>query len=97
MRTIVLDCRLLGGDTAEERRATHERLAEAFGFPSYYGFNLDALYDCLTDPCEETEVILTHSDGEWTEGYCGSVIEVLCESAAENRNLKLFRTVEFTA
>ena len=48
MRTIVLDCRLLGGDTAEERRATHERLAEAFGFPSYYGFNLDALYDCLT-------------------------------------------------
>ena len=96
MRTIVLDCRLLGGDTAEERRETQEWLAEAFGFPSYYGFNLDALYDCLTDPCEETEVILTHTDGIWTEGYCGSVIEVLRESAAENRNIRLFRTAEFT-
>ena len=26
---------------------THDALAEAFGFPAYYGRNLDALNDCL--------------------------------------------------
>lgn len=27
----------------------HEALKEAFEFPEYYGGNLDALHDCLTD------------------------------------------------
>ncbi len=27
----------------------HEILKEAFDFPDYYGKNLDALWDCLTD------------------------------------------------
>ena len=30
-------------------RAAHEALKEALSFPDYYGHNLDALYDCLTD------------------------------------------------
>jgi ribonuclease inhibitor len=28
----------------------HERLAAAFAFPSYYGANWDAFWDCLRDP-----------------------------------------------
>jgi len=95
MRTIVLDCRLLTGATAEERYHSHELIADAFGFPPYYGRNLDALYDCLTDPCEETEVILTHAD-EAPDGYCASVIRVMRDGAAENRNIKLFRASELT-
>ena len=27
----------------------HRHLRESLGFPAYYGANLDALYDCLTD------------------------------------------------
>ena len=30
-------------------RELHEYLAEELCFPFYYGKNLDALYDCLTD------------------------------------------------
>ena len=37
---------LSGVKTAEE---LHEALKEAFEFPEYYGGNLDALHDCLTD------------------------------------------------
>ncbi len=33
----------------QEKDAAHEYLKEVFGFPEYYGKNLDALYDCLTD------------------------------------------------
>lgn len=33
-------------DTPEK---AHAALAEALSFPDYYGMNLDALHDCLTD------------------------------------------------
>ena len=48
---------LSGVKTAEE---LHEALKEAFEFPEYYGGNLDALHDCLTDiavKATETEPI----------------------------------------
>ena len=35
----------------------HQSLAEALGFPDYYGHNLDALADCLSD-CPGTQVLL---------------------------------------
>ncbi len=34
----------------------HEELADALDFPKYYGKNLDALYDVLTD-ADETTII----------------------------------------
>jgi hypothetical protein len=40
--------RLDGGDWADER-AVHAALAGALDFPEYYGHNLDALNDVLTD------------------------------------------------
>ncbi|MGI6070789.1 MAG: barstar family protein [Blautia sp.] len=34
----------------------HEFLQNEMDFPEYYGGNLSALYDMLTDLCEETKV-----------------------------------------
>lgn len=42
-RTVEVD---VAGLTKEE--AVHERLAVAFGFPSYYGKNWDAFWDCVS-------------------------------------------------
>ncbi len=42
--TLTVD--LSGVKTAEQ---LHEELKKAFEFPEYYGGNLDALHDCLTD------------------------------------------------
>lgn len=36
----------------------HDYLAKELNFPPYYGKTLDALYDCLTDIAEETEIEL---------------------------------------
>ena len=43
-------------------RQIHEYIAEKMGFPGYYGKNLDALYDCLTDICEDTQVTISNYD-----------------------------------
>ena len=46
----VLDARKM--QTQEE---THEYLKKMLEFPEYYGGNLDALYDCLSD-MEDVEI-----------------------------------------
>ena len=53
MKQITLDGNILA-DAAQ----VHDYLEEVLNFPEYYGKNLDALYDCLTD-LNETELIIT--------------------------------------
>ena len=40
---------ILEGRCMTSREAAQEQLQEKLALPSYYGRNLDALYDCLTD------------------------------------------------
>lgn len=55
MRQCILDC---AGITDPE--VFHDALVEALVLPSWYGTNLDALYDCLTSIGEETTITLLH-------------------------------------
>lgn len=57
MKTIELDFKEL-----YTPRQIHEYIAQKLGFPEYYGKNLDALYDCLTDISEETEITIVNYD-----------------------------------
>ena len=62
----------------------HARIAEALDFPDWYGHNLDALMDCLTD-LDETAVTLT----EWRElGFPAEGFwQVFRQAAADNPDL----------
>lgn len=40
----------------------HNYIKKELKFPDYYGNNLDALYDCLTDISTDTEIILYNSE-----------------------------------
>lgn len=44
MHEVTLNCAGL-----QDKARLHSVLAEALDFPEWYGNNLDALYDCLTD------------------------------------------------
>ena len=44
-----------------DREDAHEYLKNKFQFPDYYGRNLDALYDLLTE-MHETEVVIVHRE-----------------------------------
>ena len=57
-----------------ERNQAHEYLAEAFGFPEYYGKNLDALYDCLSE-MNIGKITIINSDAG--ENYFYAVLDVI--------------------
>ncbi|HET6286861.1 MAG TPA: barstar family protein [Amycolatopsis sp.] len=40
---------LIDGGKTVDKASTLDAIAEALSFPDYFGKNLDALYDCLTD------------------------------------------------
>ena len=84
MNAVILDGRCL----------THGALADAFGFPPYYGRNLDALADCLGD-LAPSAVIVLHA-GE-ADGEGKRVLAVLRGAARDNGNLRLFFAQEAEA
>lgn len=45
------------GTEALDRRALLRAIGLGLGFPGYYGANLDALWDCLTDLTEPTALV----------------------------------------
>lgn len=77
-------------DAAEmnEKAQAHRYLADRLALPDYYGKNLDALYDCLTD-LGETEIRFVNL--EQAEGtYFARVLSVFREAEAENPSLHIF-------
>lgn len=71
--------------------ALHSYLHQALELPEYYGTNLDALYDCLTEISEETELIVpakVESD-EYLGWYGKQLLQVMQDAAAENGRLHI--------
>lgn len=68
----------LDGKLIKERG--HDYLMEALDLPDYYGKNLDALYDCLTEM--ECDIELVNSDQ-----VDKNLIETFQDAARENEFL----------
>lgn len=71
---------------SSDKNEIQDNIKEAFNFPDYYGRNLDAFHDCLSEICEDTfiEIIMDENDP-----YHQKVIKVLKDSANENENIKV--------
>lgn len=84
VKKVIIDCQEL-----LHKEQAHSYLAEMLDFPDYYGKNLDALFDCLTELRECTiefkdEHILRQSDC-----YGVKVLQVFEEAAQANPGLEL--------
>lgn len=84
MKDITIDC--MG---FVPRSDLHRAFANALSFPDYYGNNLDALHDCLTDITEPTRIRLLHWEAaeEKLGNYARSAKRAILEAAIENTNL----------
>lgn len=65
----------LDGELIKQRG--HDYLAEALDFPEYYGKNLDALYDCLTQI--DCEIVLINAGAVDKD-----IIDTFKDAAGEN-------------
>lgn len=77
---------ILDGKMLENKEMLHDILADALGFPDWYGRNLDALYDCLTDIHEETEIRVRNENDliAYLGNYAVSLLKVIAMAAEEN-------------
>ena len=81
MKQITLDGNLLADATT-----LHDYLKEALDLPDYYGKNLDALHDCLTD-LDNIEISITMP--EENGAIFQKVLRVFKAADRENDSLKL--------
>lgn len=77
---------VLRGCEFESRKEIHNFLKENLNFPKYYGGNLSALYDVLTDICEDTKVILELEGVEDDQmlDYYEKIVEVMSDASQAN-------------
>ena len=77
---------LLYGAELQNMDEFHADIAKKMAFPDWYGRNLDALYDCLTDICEDTTLIFfdaaVFADKAGKNGI--SLLRVLGDAQADN-------------
>lgn len=75
----------LYGGQLTTKDAIHDALATALDLPEWYGRNLDALHDCLTQ-LQDVELVLI---GWPDEGYLARARRVILDAAWENDRLTM--------
>ena len=82
---------MLDGKAMVDRPAAHSHLAQRLDLPTYYGRNLDALYDVLTEIGADTELILEDPAAvvENLGKYGEALLSTMQEAAEENPHLTI--------
>ena len=76
-------------DKFSKKEELHSYLKKKMKFPDYYGENLDALFDCLTDISTDTAVDINYdADNELQR----AVLAVFSDAVAANTHLAIIKT-----
>lgn len=81
----------IDGSHHKTKQDLHESFLIQGDFPTYYGKNLDALYDCLTQSKEEILICFLNETEllEKDPAYMEPFIQTLMDAQTMNRNIKL--------
>ena len=82
---------ILDGEKITSREDLHKQMEEVLDFPEWYGGNLDALYDCLTELMEEVDIHILHprSLEENLGDYAKKLIRMLKDAEQANLNIQV--------
>ena len=76
-------------DKFSKKEELHSYLKKKMKFPDYYGENLDALFDCLTDISTDTAVDIKYdADNELQR----AVLAVFSDAVSQNTHLAIRKT-----
>ena len=76
-------------DKFSKKEELHSYLKKKMKFPDYYGENLDALFDCLTDISTDTAVDIKYdADNELQR----AVLAVFSDAVSQNTHLAIITT-----
>ncbi len=84
METIRLD-----GAQLQNRKEAMELLGQALALPKWWGRNLDALYDCLTDLGRPVRLEISRREAMEASAFGRRLLRVLEDAAAEQFGLEL--------
>lgn len=76
---------LLDGQEMRDRKSAHDYLKTQLDLPDYYGRNLDALFDLLTERGEPLTIVVQNQ----MEMYTEALLETLIDAANNNPNLEI--------
>lgn len=81
---------LLNSENVTDQESLHLTIKEQCGLPEYYGMNLDALYDVLTDIKEDTNFIVDDffEVQDQLGHYFNKFLQVLEDAATDNPYIK---------
>lgn len=82
---------IIDGRKITDKLELHAYMKEQCQFPDYYGNNLDALYDVLTERTEPLEICIEYAE-ELKERLCGygeAFLEMLQDVSANGGNIRV--------
>lgn len=77
-------------DADYDKKQLHEHIAKVLHFPSYYGKNLDALYDCLSEIRRDTCIGVYYDKKAENYNYIMRIKQVFDDVEFENDHIKVF-------
>ena len=82
---------IIDGKKITSKQLLHTYFADEMKFPEWYGKNLDALFDSLTDINEETEIELINRPAlhEHLGEYAKAFEKMLRDAHEENEDIKI--------
>ena len=85
MEDKIIDCSVI-----RTREDLHRLFRETLAFPDWYGNNLDALYDCLTDCSGKLRLLNWEAAEEQLGTYGRKAKKVIASAALRNTGLDLY-------